>query len=55
MSFDLAGWLWSDESLPGAVETPYEVIVEGARVLVNVVTKLDVIVVLSYSVEAGAV
>jgi hypothetical protein len=32
--------------LPGAVETSYDVIVEGAMVLVSVVTKLDVIVVL---------
>jgi hypothetical protein len=32
--------------LPGAVDTSYEVIVEGAIVLVSVVTKLDVTVVL---------
>jgi hypothetical protein len=32
--------------LPGAVETSYDVIVDGAMVLVNVVTKLNVIVVL---------
>jgi hypothetical protein len=32
--------------LPGAVETSYDVIVDGAIVLVSVVTKLDVIVML---------
>jgi hypothetical protein len=32
--------------LPGAVKTSYEVIAEGAIVLVSVVTKFDVIVVL---------
>jgi hypothetical protein len=32
--------------LPGAVETLYDVIVDGAMMLVSLVTKLDVIVVL---------
>ena len=40
--------------LPGAVEMSYDVIVDGATTLVSVVTKFDVIVVLWYTVEAGA-
>lgn len=42
-------------NLPGAVEVSYDVIVDGAMVLVSVVTRFAVMVTLWYTVEAGTV